>query len=419
MASPIEELIGAELIEGGATIKTADKMADVDAVGIYFSAHWCGPCRYFTPELVKTYNAMKAAGKKFEVIFASSDRDQAAFDEYHGEMPWPAVPFADRTTKDALSKKYKVQGIPTLVIVDAKTGETITKDGRSAISSDPTGEAFPWKPKTLDEIMGSITTLNGKDGATISKADALGGKTFGLYFSAHWCGPCRHFTPELVKTYNAMKAAGNTDFEIVFVSSDRDQAACDSYHGEMPWLALPYSERAIKEELSNALEVQGIPTLVIVGPDGKIINAEGRAALGKDPTGANFPWHPPAYTQLEDSSSINDTPTVIAFVEGCTKEVQDAAEAAIKEVAEAAKAAGKTEIAFSIAKPGDGLAGRVRGLAPPYVEVQDTPLLMLVDLGDDQTYYTADPAGSIDAAAVNTFVEFFNAKALERKKLVF
>jgi len=424
MSSPIVQLLGEFLLEGTTKVNTADKMADVDAVGIYFSAHWCGPCRGFTPQLAKAYTQMKAAGKKFEVVFASSDQGQEAFDSYHAEMPWLAIDYADRAKKDALSKKYKVSGIPSFVIVDAKTGELITTDGRSAITSDPTGESFPWKPKSLDEIMGSITTLAvaGQDGATVERAAALEGKTVGLYFSAHWCGPCRGFTPELVKTYNAMKAeaGGNGDnFEIVFVSSDRDQEAFDSYHAEMPWLALPYSERATKEELSKALEVRGIPTFVIIGPDGKVINKDGRAALGKDPTGANFPWTPPAYTDLEDCGSINDTPTVVAFVEGCGPDAVAAAEAAIKEAAEASKAAGKDGISFAIAKKGDGLAERVRGLAPPHTVVDDKVLLMLVDLADEQTYYTAEPSDSLDAAAVSTFVEFFDSKSLERKSLEF
>jgi len=39
MASPIEQLIGAELTDAsGAKHATAAKMADVEAVGIYFSA---------------------------------------------------------------------------------------------------------------------------------------------------------------------------------------------------------------------------------------------------------------------------------------------------------------------------------------------------------------------------------------------
>jgi len=420
MASPIEQLIGAELTDAsGAKHATAGKMADVEAVGIYFSAHWCPPCKRFTPVLAETYKKMKANGKKFEIVFASSDKDQAAFDGYLGEMPWLAIPYSDRKTKDALSKKYKVSGIPSFVIVDAKTGELITDDGRTAITEDPEGDGFPWKPKSLDDVMGAVTTLqNGKGAAsTVDKTTALAGKTVGLYFSAHWCGPCRGFTPELIKTYNAMKAAGNDDFEIVFVSSDKDDDAFEGYYEEMPWLALPFENRAAKNDLSKACKVSGIPTLVILGPDGKIINADGRSALGKDPTGANFPWVPPAYTDLEDSSAINDTPTVVAFMEGVTDDaVAAGVEAAIKEAAEANT--DKDGIKFTVAKKGDGLAGRVRGLAG-LEELGTAPMLMIVDLADEQTYYTAAAADSYDAAAINAFVEAFKAKTLERKSLNF
>ena len=40
----------------------------------------CPPCRQFTPRLVDTYAALKAAGHDVEVVFVSMDRDQAAFD---------------------------------------------------------------------------------------------------------------------------------------------------------------------------------------------------------------------------------------------------------------------------------------------------------------------------------------------------
>ncbi|EGB12089.1 hypothetical protein AURANDRAFT_16440, partial [Aureococcus anophagefferens] len=99
-------------------------------VGLYFSAHWCPPCRGFTPKLAALYEALVAAGESFEVVFVSSDRDDAQFDEYYGAHPWAAVPFANRDAKAALSRKFKVQGIPTFVLVDGETGELITADGR-------------------------------------------------------------------------------------------------------------------------------------------------------------------------------------------------------------------------------------------------------------------------------------------------
>jgi hypothetical protein len=77
------------------------------------------------------------------MVFVSSDKDDASFTEYYGEMPWLALPFADRDRKNALSKKFGVKGIPWLVLVD-ENGQTITKNGRAAIQADPQGANFPW-----------------------------------------------------------------------------------------------------------------------------------------------------------------------------------------------------------------------------------------------------------------------------------
>ena len=71
-----------------------------------------------------------------------------------------------------------------------------------------------------------------------------------MYFSAHWCPPCRGFTPELAQFYVKTRAmVGNDKLEIIFVSSDRDEASWKEYFAEMPWLALPYNDRARKVRL--------------------------------------------------------------------------------------------------------------------------------------------------------------------------
>jgi len=61
----------------------------------YSRAHWCGPCRYFTPTLAEIFKEINNEIKdKLDIVFVSRDKDQAAFDEYFKEMPWKAIPFS-------------------------------------------------------------------------------------------------------------------------------------------------------------------------------------------------------------------------------------------------------------------------------------------------------------------------------------
>jgi len=97
-----------------------DALEKKKLIGLYFSAHWCGPCRKFTPELVAYYNRVAPQHPEFEVIFVSNDRNQFGFETYFREtnMPWPAIDFQKLSGKDAI-RRYAGSGIPCLVVLDA------------------------------------------------------------------------------------------------------------------------------------------------------------------------------------------------------------------------------------------------------------------------------------------------------------
>jgi nucleoredoxin len=59
------------------------------------------------------------------------------------KMKWYTMPHRSDAA-NALSKKYAVRGIPSLVIV-SPDGKTITKDGRSDVSSNAKGAIKKWK----------------------------------------------------------------------------------------------------------------------------------------------------------------------------------------------------------------------------------------------------------------------------------
>jgi len=113
----------------------------------YFSAHWCPPCRAFTPKLAAFYERNKAT-HNFEVLFITLDKDQASFDEYFKSMPdWLAMEFDSEITRNRLAKEMGVEVIPTLIVLDRK-GMVVTRAGKYMVEKDPTGANFPWMDAT-------------------------------------------------------------------------------------------------------------------------------------------------------------------------------------------------------------------------------------------------------------------------------
>jgi len=341
--------------------------------------------------------------KGMRIVFVSSDKDEESFKDYFGEQPWAALPYSKRDVKEALSKKYKVRGIPSFVILDGE-GKTITTEGRGAVSDDPTGENFPWTPPTAEEKAAAALKNLGPD-----LLAQTGGKPIGLYFSAHWCPPCRGFTPKLAEFY---KSGLKEKMEIVFVSSDRDKEAFDEYFGEMPWLALPYEKRAEKDALSKAFGVSGIPSFVVINPDGTVITADGRSKVMGDPEGNNFPtgWLPQPMNDVnDDPSDLNEEKCVLAL--GAEASMCEAVKAVAEEYyAQAGQDVAAMPLRFFTAPDGD-VVGQVRKLTK-----LEGNHLVLLDIPSDGAFYVCE-AKAPDVACVKSFISEVLAGKIERKQL--
>ena len=121
--------------------------------------------------------------------------------------------------------------------------------------------------KPMREILPLPPSLFDADGKKIP-TESLRGKVVALYFSAHWCGPCRQFTPKLVEFRNQNEKNG---FEVVFMSLDRSAQEKKSYMKQegMKWFNAPDQSTPEIEHIMNFYKLRGIPSMIVFGPNGE------------------------------------------------------------------------------------------------------------------------------------------------------
>ena len=127
------DILGTSFLETASSTPKDIDITSSEVVGIYFSAHWCPPCRAFTPQLAEVYKNWKSSGKNINIVFCSFDQDEKGFTDYFKEMPWIAIPHGDARIQK-LADTYGVKGIPAFIILNSQ-GKVVTKDGRNDIST--------------------------------------------------------------------------------------------------------------------------------------------------------------------------------------------------------------------------------------------------------------------------------------------
>ncbi|CAF4151797.1 unnamed protein product [Rotaria sp. Silwood2] len=340
MATTFNELLGEKLIEHNESNSESNQISTNELNGKTYS---CPVCQNFTPKLAaffKGYNSEME--EKLDIVFISSDEDQAAFDEYFKEMPWKALPFSDRDRSKTLREKFNVKDIPALVTlsptceINSWNDVDLVRDAyhgavhhwckgkrlfwsREARESECVWDGFichqcymspiiglrhgytdqkcyvdlcetcltktkhehplveylvPKRQYSFEQLFRLVPHLlnpNSEENIETKTIWENGVKSVGFYFSAHWCGPCRDFTPKLVEIYKEAQA-NSLSFRIVFVSSDFNDQSFNEYRSEMPWPAIPLNSCHL---LDTYFQSSYIPRLFIVSSDGKVLSRRG------------------------------------------------------------------------------------------------------------------------------------------------
>jgi nucleoredoxin len=137
--------------------------------------------------------------------------------------------------------------------------------------------AAPSSAETLNELLdGKLVKITDDKIKKVPKGALANKKIFAFYYSAHWCPPCRAYTPGLSSEY-AQLSAQHPELELIFVSSDRSEKDMEKYMawGKMGYPAIDFKKVERLDQI-NRLGARGIPYLVVTDENGKELLGKGK-----------------------------------------------------------------------------------------------------------------------------------------------
>jgi thiol-disulfide isomerase/thioredoxin len=180
----------------------------------------------------------------------------------------------------------QIASSPQANAVDPSLSEKTYEEIITFIRSEKFTVSDEVRKETLEQIKGfqrrflnSAPELYGK---TIDNQDfdrnSLHGKYVLTQFTASWCGPCKRDIPAMKEAYEKFHDKG---FEIisVFVWDKLDATRKTVEKEKIPWIVLSeeLTEKAGFPPQRITYAIQALPTMFLIGKDGKIISATIRA----------------------------------------------------------------------------------------------------------------------------------------------
>ena len=183
-----------------------------------------------------------------------------------------------------LEKKFRDQGATDSVIEALKNaGEKLASPGepkpgeRAATLEEKINAAIPSPSPSNDDPVAPTFSLQDLAGKPLNLADYKG-KVVLLNFWASWCGPCRSEIPKLVELE---RTYGRQGFQVIGVAVDDSARSVKKFYEDyMMNYPVAMCDSRVRSLYGG---LQGIPTTLLIGRDGRI-----HSRIGGAPR--NFNW---------------------------------------------------------------------------------------------------------------------------------
>ncbi len=186
----------------------------------------------------------------------------------------------ERFLTESPVEAVRTEALMGLTLIAQASGDEATWRERFAMLKERVGDSREWKyqlasldPDTKIRTGSPVPefTVTLLDGSTFTSKDLAGHYTL-IDFWATWCSPCVGEMPHL---HEAWKKYHDKGFQILSLSLDRspDDIAKFRKKWPMPWRHA-FMEKGFKNPVVESFEVVGIPTPVLIGPDGTIVATE-------------------------------------------------------------------------------------------------------------------------------------------------
>jgi thiol-disulfide isomerase/thioredoxin len=263
----------------------------IDALSVYLDKRGYSPMEKIEAEpqyramILDTYayylmkmGRVEDALAVYEEILAEYDDPEILINVSRAQAKLNRYQFAMENVLKALSQAPAHQDALSLIY---EYGESLSYPA-SAIDTmveKAVNDAHEAIVSTLDEIRIDkpmpAFKLENLDGSVVRSSD-LQGKILVIDFFATWCGPCRRELPKVHQLYQSYK--NDEDIHFLIVSTDKDKSKVRPFIEANQYTFPVYYGNGVSEKFG----IKGVPTLFVVGPNGKIRYEKIGYAEGED-----------------------------------------------------------------------------------------------------------------------------------------